>query len=177
MIHDEILNKVRDVLQVDLIDNILEDDPARAGIIKLGDLQGEPDPDEARISVTLHENDPDKFVGGSLTSQHGSWEDEIYEVEVGGVTTYKRRFTVKARCLLDLTMEDLDAARKIASTVRSRIENSLLRISFDGLTYEGERVSKTIMGSDMKSEVFQSGGPPTSYDFFVKIRFELLTTK
>jgi hypothetical protein len=177
VIHDEILKKVQEVLQEHLIDDIEYDDEALVGIVKLGDLQGEPDPDIARISVTIHENDPDKFVSGALTSQYGVWDDEVYEVEVGGVTTYRRRFTVKARCLLDLSKEELDMARRITSTVRSRIENILLSISFDGITYEGERVSKTILGSAMHGEVFQSGGPPDSFDFFIKIRFELLTTK
>jgi len=176
-IHDEILTKVRDELQVALIDEIAEDDPTIVGVVKLGELQGEPEEDVARISVTLHENDPDAFISGAFTGMSSAWNDEVYDVEVGGVVTWRRRFTVKARCLMERTREDLLTTREIVSTVRSRIEETLLGISFSGVMTTNEYVARGIVSDELLGEMRQSGGPPDSYDYFIKFRFEVLTTK
>lgn len=176
-IHDEILTKVQEELQAVLIDALAEDDPTRAGVVKLGELQGDPEEDVARISVTLHENDPDAFISGAYTGMSNAWNDEIYDVEVGRVVTWRRRFTVKARCLLERTREDLGEARDIASEVRSRIEDTLLDISFSGISTSNEYVARGIISDELRGEMRQSGGPPDSYDYFIKFRFEVLTTR
>ena len=178
-IHDVILNHVKTRLIATMITAI--SDSTKVGEVKLGDLQGEPDPDTARISITLHENDPDSFISGSLTSLGGGWTDEVDLIEIGngrGLTTWKRRFTAKARCLFESTKENLATARAIASTVRNRLELNLAAISFSGIVAtDGEYVSRGIISSELKGEMFQSGGPPDSYDYFIKFRFEVLTTK
>lgn len=173
-IHDAIMNRVRDNLQTALIDNIAAGDPAIAGVVQLGPLQD--DPDAARISITLHENDPDQFYGTSNFIS-GDWNDEVDEIECGAAITMRRRFTVKARCLLVNTQEDLAAARSIASAVRERIEQTLLTTSFTGVTSNGEYVSRGIFSDSIKGEQIQAGGPPDAFDFHIKIRFEVLTTK
>jgi hypothetical protein len=127
MIHDAIMTVVQDRLEQALIAGAHEFEGYQVGVVKLGNLDGEPDPDVARISITLHENDPDRALGG-LTEAKAHWMDEVEEVEIGGVITWKRRFTVKARVLLDFTREDLVEARQIASRVRSKLENALLDI-------------------------------------------------
>lgn len=175
-IHYEIINKVYDDLEKALITDIPESDDTRAGVIKLGDLQGEPDPDVARISVTVHENDPDHFAKGQPTETLSRWMDEIEEIEIGVAVTWRRCFTVKARCLFETTKESLDDARRIASTVRSRIEHTLPTIDFSSVSYDGETVTRRIITPDIESEMYQSGGPPDSYDFFIKVRFDVLTT-
>jgi hypothetical protein len=176
-IHDEILNTLRDQIEEDLIAQIADDDPARAGVVKLGDLQGDPDPDTARIAITLHENDPDTFRSGSFTGMIGHWSDEVEEVEIGGAITWKRRFSVKARCLLVNTKEDLATARDIASTVRTRLEASILRTDFGGILVDNEYVSLPVISENILGEMIQGGGPPDSYDYQIKMRFQVLTTK
>jgi hypothetical protein len=175
-IHDGILTKVQDELQEAMIDAIEPADATRVGVVKLGPLQGDPDPDDARISLTIHENDPDKFITGSVTGMSGDWSDEVLFVEIGGATTWRRKFTVKCRCILEETQEDLLTAREVASTVRHRLERSLANISFNGLQVGDERVARGIVSSQLKGEMLQSGGPPDSYDYFIKFRFDLLTT-
>lgn len=147
-------------------------------MVKLGPLQGDPDPDEARISVELYENDPDQEIKGSGISQSGEpWKDQIEEIELGGGITWKRRFTVKVRVLLEGTREDLENARRIASTVRSRVEKSILTMKFAGVESDGETVVMGPFSDDLNSEMLQAGGPPDAYDFFIKVRFEVLTTQ
>jgi len=177
MIHDEILNTVKDALTVALITTPGSSDDAVAGVVKLGDLQGNPDPDNARISVTLHENDPDRFISGALTGMKDDWSDEVDFVEIGGATTWKRKFTVIARCLLEQTKEGLDDTREIASTLRSRLEHALYDIDFSEVSYDNENVARGIVSEALKGEMLQSGGPPDSYDYFIKYRFDVLTTR
>lgn len=169
---EAILNKIRDELTTALITNIPAGDLTRAGIIKLGPLQGDPDPDEAVISVEIYENDPDAFYQGMVTGMSGAWQDEVLETEIGGIQTIARRGTVKARCILE--GRDLTDARDIASTIRSRIEKTLRGISFVGISVNGETVTRRIY--ELNGEMLQAGGPPTSYDFHIKVRFELWTT-
>lgn len=179
-LHDAILNRVRDELERMLITEVPEGDPTRAGVVKLGNLDGEPDPDEARISITLHENDPDGFIGGMVTAQHEKWIDEVDHEELGGdysAGTYRRRFTAKGRVLLDISREGLAEAREIASTVRTRLEHALLKISFSGIEVGGEYISRRVIASGLHGEMLQGGGPPDSYDFLIKVRFEVLSTK
>jgi hypothetical protein len=156
-----------------LIDDV-PNDPAQAGVVKIGPLQGEPDPDVAEISVTLHENDPEGFYETGTSILSGSWEDEVYEVEVGGTITTKRRFTANARCLLEQVA--LDEARSIAATLRERMESSLLNLSFQGVASGKEVVSRGVFGDGIKGEMIQAGGPG-AYDFYIKLRFEVLTTR
>lgn len=176
MIHKKIMDRVQRYLEDNMIDALQPADPSRAYLVKLGPLQGDPDPDEARIFLTIHENDPDTFVTGTVTSFEGKWQDDIDEYEIGGpaVATWNRRFTVKARLLLEQTREGEDEARELASTVRTRIEHLLPRISFSGISEDGEYVSepiRTVLG-----EMIGAGGPPDSYDFLIKVRFSLKTT-
>jgi len=177
VINELIIDKVIAVLQDRLIGGLPAADPARAGLVMKGPLQGDPDPDQARIAVTIHENDPDAFYPGAVTGMTGSWEDEKVEVEDGGDLAgvfWARRFTVKARVLLVSTGESLEDARRIAQLVKKRIEQALLTIDWDGVSDGDERISLPAEAGQMKSEAVQAGGPE-SYDYFVKVRFEVQT--
>ena len=103
------------------------------------------------------------------------WSDEVDDIEIGGAVTYVRRFTLKARCLLVNSREDLDAARNIASTVRERCERTILSLPFTGITSGNEYVSRGILAEDFAGEMLQAGGPE-AYDYHIKIRFSILTT-
>jgi hypothetical protein len=179
MIHDAILQRLQDELEAALITNILPDDAALATIVKLGPLQGDPAPDDARIAITLHENDPDVIYEPGTTGMTDKWNDEPSLIECGGSITWYRRFSVKARCLFIDTGEDLDAARKIASTIRDRIEATLLNASFAGVVdaTSGEFVSKSVFSHSLKGETIQAGGPPDAYDYHIKVRFQVETTR
>ena len=176
-IHNLILDKVEASLLEALYTNIPTDDTARVGVVIQGPLQGNPDPDQARISITLYENDPDAFYGAAgSTSMSGAWIDEVSEIECGGSLTWNRRFTVKGRCLFVNTAENLATGRQIASEVRSRIERALLTIDFADVYDDSEYVSRAVFSGSLKGEIVQAGGPPDAYDYHIKIRFDLQTT-
>jgi hypothetical protein len=175
-IHDAVLEYTRNALEAALITNIAEDDVARAGVISIGPLQDEPTPDTARISATLHENDPDRLISGAVTGMSDDWSDEVEEIEIGGAVTHIRRFTLKARCLLVNTREDLNAARNIASTVRERCEVALFSLPFLNVLSGSEYVSRGILSDEFGGEMLQAGGPE-AYDYHIKVRFSVLTTR
>lgn len=186
MIHKSIMDYVKTRLERDLVaaympdsaGNINPTDDAIPGAIKTGPLQGDPDPDVARISVELYENDPDQEIKGSgISSSTEPWQDKIEEIEIGGGITWRRRFTVKVRVLLEGTREDLENARRIASTVRSRVEKSIMQMRFADVGSDGEMVTMGPFSDDLLSEMVQAGGPPDAYDFFIKVKFEVLTTQ
>jgi hypothetical protein len=173
MINSLIMDKVETELQAACIDNLDASDTTRAGVVQQGPLQGDPDPDEARISITLHENDPDQLQG--LNANPSSWEDKVEEVEIGGAVTWKRRFTVKARCLFVNSQESKLEARRIAAAVRTRIERTLMGMDFSSVLYESEYVSRGVFSTQIFGEILQAGGPD-AYDFHIKVRFEVLST-
>lgn len=178
MIRHLIIDRIVENLQETMIDNLPEDDAARAGIITKGPLQGDPDPDQARISISVHEGDPDSVYAGSFTSMKDAWVDEIVEIEAGSgayAAIWARRFSIKARCLLVNTGEGLDAAREIAATVEKRIIRALLRIDWSGVADEDEYVSRPVLSTGIKAEALQGGGPPDSYDYYIKVRFDVQT--
>ena len=174
---NEILVHVRGEMQAALIDNIAEDDPARAGFVKIGPYQGNPAPDEGRITVSIHENDPDRILNAGVTGQNEDWSDTMDIIECGGAATTTRRFTIKARCLFVKTREDEDTARSIASTVRGRIESALKRMSFSGVRTADEYVARGVLSTDLSGEMTQAGGPPDAFDYLIKVHFSVLTTQ
>ena len=174
---NEVLEHLRSEMQAVLIEEVPEDDEARAGFIKIGPVQGDPSPDEARITVTIHENDPDRIINGGVTGMRDEWSNEIDTIEIGGAATTELRFTIKARCLFVKTREDEDTARRIASTVRSRIDRRLKKTSFNGVRTEDEYVARGILADDLRSEMMQAGGPPDAFDYIIKFHFSVLTTQ
>jgi len=176
-IHDVTLDYIEDELRAALITEVDDDDIALVGHMQQGPSQGSPAPDAARISVTIHENDPDAFFDNPASAIKNVWPDEIAFVETSQVITWKRRFTIKARCLLVRTKETKDVAREIASTLRTRLEDTLLSMDYtDVEATNGEYVSRKAVAKSMKSEMIQAGGPPNSFDYHIKVRFDVLTT-
>jgi hypothetical protein len=177
-IHTAILNKVKEELDKGLVDFISPDDPTRAGIVQIGPLQ-ELGPDVLRISVAIFTNDPDTFVPGNPTGMDSNWDDDVYEIEIGSAITYNRRFSLKCRCLFSETRENADDARNITSDVRERIDQIILYIDWSGIQSDDgkEKVALGIMSEEYSSEMIQAGGPPDAYDFLIKVRFSVLTTR
>jgi hypothetical protein len=192
-IHNAILVYLRDGLQKGLIDDISDitdptdktktiPDPTRAGYVMIGPPQAdETAPDVARIGVSLYTNDPDVISGGAPTGLGKNWEDTVEYVEIGGpnirTVTYRRCFTLKIRAMFVSTQEDADVSRDYADTVRSRAEELLTSFDFQGVTGGVEYVSQVIFAEELSSEMLQAGGPPDAYDYLIKIRFSVLTTR
>jgi hypothetical protein len=172
-----IMTYIRGQMQAALIDNVDEEDPTRAGRVKIGPYQGDPTPDEGRITISIHENDPDQILKTGVGKLDDEWSDDVNLVECGGAMTMTRRFTIKARCLFVTTRENEDTARSIASTVRGRIETTLKKMSFSSVRTADEYVARGVLASDLRAEQVQAGGPPDAFDYLIKVHFSVLTTQ
>lgn len=156
---------LRDLLTAALIDDIDGEDPARAGVVKIGSLQA--DPLRAVVSVEIHENDPE----GENNWHHAVVNRLGNDENPGGLSHYVgstrhrwlRRFTV--RVLVFLRDSDREAAAAIKGTVIARIEQVLLRYpTLDGLIDDaGEyalssvlRDMNTTLGGDNKTPIWRS---------------------
>ena len=172
----EILKRAETHLIQVLMTDIDLSDPARPGYVGIGETQGEPgDPDELRIQITLHENDPDDFEERDPRGIEWYSHDETdFSQEVGPVWTMIRRFTIKIRSLFDSTQEDRETARKYNSRVVDRIVTEIRRVDLSNINVDGEYVSLPFYR--IEKEIGQFGGPD-SYDFYSKVRWSLKTTQ
>lgn len=175
-IHNAIMTFVKDEITSRLVDTLENGDPLKPGVVKLGPLQGDPvDPDDARIAILIFENDPDEKDTFEWCDKPAP--EEYGGIEIGGGMTWLRRFTIKADCLFELSREDLTTARRIAGALKTRLEDILLTTSFSGIQVGGEYVSRGAIGYGIFSTLRQGGGPPDAYQFKLKIRFEVLTSR
>ncbi len=159
------LQHLQTTLEKALITDIDGESPDRAGAVKIGQLQGDPDVDLARISVEIYPNDPQK---------PGEWEDEIIEWEMPRTAIWSRKFCILYRALLADSREDLDESVNIASVIKDRIEYTLNSMDYTGVSFGTERIIGCPV-EHMLSEISQGGGPE-EYDWSGKILFEVLTS-
>ena len=61
--------------------------------------------------------------------------------------------------------------------LRDRIEAILMKIGFGDINTPEEFVCRNITAEDIKSEMLQAGGPPDAFDYSLKTRFSVLTTR
>jgi hypothetical protein len=174
MIHAAIMQKVMDELKPVLIDSIDPEDDTRVGYLGLGLMQGYPiEREDARISVTIHENDPDDFEKHDPHGMFFIWKDEMDYPQEFNTVTWIRRFTVRVRCYFGRSKEGLVRARQIASVVRTRVEHTLTGVSFASIEVDGETVCLPVF--EMRGETGQFGYAPDEYDFYEKVRFAVKT--
>jgi len=158
----DILNYFVAQLQATCIDPFPDSDPSKAGVVKLGPLQGEPEPDVARISIEVHQNDPDDLE---------RWLDEVVEVEIPNAAIWSRKFTIKYQLLLDSTSEALIPALTLGSIIKERIERTIFKAKYAGVpdVVRGAIATKSV------SQLIHGGGPPDIYNITGRFQFDVLT--
>jgi hypothetical protein len=161
---DAIKTALQAHLENKLIAEIAEDDVARASVVKIGPLQGEPELEDAPLSVEIYQNDPEK---------PDEWFDEIIEWEMPRTAVWSRKFVILYRVLLTETGESLAQGLAIASTLKSRIEYALNTMAWGDVVASDESI-ETCPLDDMVSKLDQGGGP-NEYDYSGKIRFTVIT--
>ena len=147
-----------------LITAIPEDDPARADVVKIGPLQGDPEIEDAPLSVEIYQNDPEDLE---------EWWDEIIEWEMPRTAIWSRKFSIQWRALLTELGEPLAEAVAIVSTLKSRLEIALNTMCWTDIEADGEFIDGCSL-EEMESRIDQGGGP-NEYDYSGKIRFAVLT--
>lgn len=166
MITNSLLHVFKAQLQKVCIDDVPLSDTSRAGVVKIGPLQGEPEPDVARISITVHPNDPDRPT---------KMLDKVIEVNIPCSQIWNRYFTIKYRILLEPTHENLEQALTIASTVKARVEHAISSATYGSIRTSTESVQRGCQDVSSRHSLLQGGGPPDSFDFQGKFMFTIMT--
>lgn len=115
----------KEALEHYLMDEVDEDDASRASIVKIGQLQL--DPSRMKISVEVHENDPDDEVHWqhNVIEENSAADNLKPRATIGGTRAYwNRRFCL----LVNIYMRGIDReeAGEIKGLVMARIEQMLL---------------------------------------------------
>lgn len=150
-----IVSVISDAIIEQLRKELMTDDVAGAGLVRLGPLQD--DPTDARINILVYENDredPDGWI-------HEQKRDEI---EIGGTEMYKRRFTVQMQIYLNNQNLDRATAKEVIDLVHGRALHALRGSDIiAGVSDEfGERVIHSY-NCVHKSRMLLRGGPPDSW--------------
>ena len=177
----QITDVIIDNLILDLTDEF-EDvpDDEIAGVIRGGRLQD--NPEKARISLTVHVGDPDK---------PSNWYDvffarrdrvldthyfEAHASEIGGGQTWWRRGAVKWEFFGTRSKESRTEARRIAGTIRARIERAInTSVRVPACSDDFDETAVLIMATE--SSAVEGGGPPNQFIWRGKVLWQALTSK
>jgi len=169
-----ILDRFRDNLKVALIDNVPEDDPTRASIVKIGRFQD--DPTRYPISIAISPGDPEDpaYKDGIVTlDAMQNIGFEIYPREIGGGEYWWRRGVLQVQCHFVLSRYPEETALEYAYQVMGRILDSLASTYLADLTDEwGEHA---VIPFIFANTFFESGGPPADYIWRGKVLWSTLT--
>jgi len=172
---------VVDALVLDLTDVFapLVDTPEQLGIVKGGNFQQ--NPLNKRIYCCVYIGDPADDAWKDSNSAHSvkdlsrsQFQQETFEI--GGGSTWWRRFSVEFGFFGIKSKEGQDEARRIASITRGRVEMAIATSTrLRGLTDSlGEHVLLPVV---VTSQAFEGGGPPNQYIWRGVIQFQVLTQR
>jgi len=132
---------------------------SKAGLVRQGPLQDDPETIENGISILVYVNDPNDPSG---------WRhirDRIQEIGTGQNQYWVRRYSVQALCQFTRTGYTDTQAQAIASEVMGRLQKALvgIRDALQGITDDfGETVYAPCNGVAWV-RVTKAGGPPNEY--------------
>ena len=151
------------------------------GAVKGGRLQDNPLKYDIYICVHIGDpEDPNNWLDGTVANTRDALDRNAFRfpaVEVGGgAASWWRRFTIEFGYYGIKTKTDRDESRRIADITRGRISLCLARSRrIIGLIDMFQECSG--MGIEVSSGLFEGGGPPKSFIWRGKIRYQILTTR
>jgi len=178
---EHISDLIVDALVLDLTDLFatVVDAPEQMGIVKGGNFQS--NPLKKRLYCVVHVGDPaDNLWKDSLVARPGRNLDKsmfaVEDFEIGGGTTWWRRFSVEFGFFGIKTKEKQDEAPRIANITRGRVEMAIARSTrLPSLTDTlGE---KCLLVMVITSEAREGGGPPDDYIWRGNVQLQALTNR
>lgn len=178
MIKTLILNRFYDTLNKALIEDIPNDDPTRASLVKVGRFQD--DPTRYPISISIAPGDPEdpNYRDGIVTLNDGQQSSHnigfyVNAREIGGGEYWYRRGILQVICHFVLNRYPELTALDYAHTVLGRITYALEATEVSDLRDEfGEQA---ILPFVYGNTFFESGGPPADYIWRGKVLWTVLT--
>jgi len=164
-----IVSLIWQAMITDLKEALFSDDIVKAGVVKYGRLQD--NPQDFITSALVHECDPDDAKGwphqlAQQSQVQGPFGDNMMRgfFELGGSATYLRRFRVDLE--IYLTQQDLqrEEAKELIDLVSGRAFHALRNSKrIPGLTDQWGEYAIMCRHGVMKTTMVLHGGPPTSW--------------
>lgn len=175
-ITSQIVERIRESLSPVLWDNIDPTDPTRC-VVKIGRFQEDPSPVVNYIAIQMGDLEDPNYLDGisSLRKDEHQIGWNVPSREIGGTEMWWRRGTIRIGCFFIVKNYDETTARQSAGVIMGRVEGTLPRVSVANLRDPyGEHAIKLFVEGNT---FFQSGGPPSSYIWRGKVRYQVLTER
>ncbi len=151
------------------------------GAVKGGRLQDNPLKYDIYICVHIGDpEDPNSWLDGLVANTKDALDRREFRIPAmevgGGGKAWWRRFTIEFAYYGIKTKTDRDESRRITDITRGRISQCLARSKrIPGLRdMFGECVG---MSLEVSSGIFEGGGPPKSFIWRGKIRWQIMTQR
>lgn len=159
------------------IDNVPTRDPSRVSVIKAGRYQESPNSANLRLSVQGGDLDDPELMDSIFDPEvhKNMMAFTIDSREIGGTQMWVRRGVVRFELFLITEQLDFHHSRDIAYTILGRVQQNIESINVSDLYDDyGEHAVKLF---STQNSFFQSGGPPSSYLYRGKVRWDCLTER
>jgi len=173
-----VVNKITSELDDALITNIPRSDKARADLVKAYRFQDSPKTYALNVSVVPGDPNKPDTVHGRIDIGEGFEKLglNIPAGEVGGGHLWWRRGRIKVGCFFVDKGYKEEIAADYAHVLLGRIEYYTERINVTGLVDDfGERAHGNVQV--FASNLFEGGGPDTSYIWRGEIHWQVLTQR
>ena len=170
-----ILNKLRDYLEVELQDEVAEDDPTKAVLVKVGRFQDNPVRKNVSVAISGGDYEDPAYMDGRI--DHESMDEfkirNLPVGEVGGGIYWWRRGTMNFQAFFVKQRYEEEIAMKYAYEFYGRLLRAVETCRLGNLVdYFGEQATGTpyIEGASF----FESGGA-NQYIWRGKLKWRVLT--
>ena len=152
-------------------------DPSRVTAVKAGRFQESPNESNLRLSVQGGDLDNPDLMDSIFDPEvhKNMMAFAIAAREIGGTQMWVRRGVVRLELFLIVEQKDFHHSRDVAYTILGRVQGNIEKIVvsdlYDNYGEHGVKLFST------QNSFFQSGGPPASYLYRGKVRWECLTER
>lgn len=175
---DLVLHRIKDHLTLKMQTEIAEGDVTRAGVVKIGRFQQ--DPDKATVYISCNFGDPTNpdllDCNTSVVSKHkDNTGIDVPGYAIGGGSMWWRTIYVQFGCFFVNKKLKEEEAQEKASEVLGRLLENLANVYISDIAdSHGERA---IYAVTYGNTMFESGGPSDQYIWRGTVRVDFLTER
>jgi hypothetical protein len=183
MITNLLLQRLKSHLTAAMITSVAEDNPTRAGTVKIGRFQDNPVKSAIYISISGGDQSDPELIDGILDAraQSPGWQTgfNMFSREIGGDAEghssafWWRRGRIQVGCFFIKTPMSEEEAAENAYEVLGRLTYAVDHCSVANIRDDyGEQA---ILLTAFASNFFESGGPPNQYIWRGSVKWQCLT--
>lgn len=176
MVVPMILYRIKESLESSLVDEVPDENPTRAVLIKVGRFQDNPVDNNVSVAISGGDFEDPAYIDGRV--DHQDLNDitikNIPVGEIGGGEYWWRRGSINFQVFFIRQSFVEDVALQYAYDFYGRLVKAVGRVDLNGLRDDyGELVYNLPLVESVS--FFESGGPPNKYIWRGKLLFRVLT--